>query len=101
MPSSGNVDVRVRGQRSEMTQQTRKATRLIELERLLRRRPGGMTVAELARELGRSTRTIQRDIQDLEIELRVPLELAGRKYSLMAGAAPLAPVRLTLQEARA
>lgn len=85
-----------------MTEQTRRATRLIEIERKLRQRPAGYSAAELARELGYSQRTIQRDLRDLESELNVPLmDAPGRRYRIMPGAAPLAPVRFTLQEARA
>jgi len=85
-----------------MTEQTRRASRLLEIERLLRRRPGGMSARELANELDYSQRTIQRDIAVLESELGVPLEEApGRRYRIMAGSVPLAPVRFTLQEARA
>lgn len=85
-----------------MTEQTRRATRLIEIERKLRQRPQGYSAAELARDLGYSQRTIQRDLRDLESELNVPLmDAPGRRYRIMPGAAPLAPVRFTLQEARA
>lgn len=84
-----------------MTEQVRRAARLVQTERLLRRRPGGWTVVDLARELACSPRTIQRDIAVLESDLGVPLVLSGRRYLIMPGAAPLAPVRFTLQEARA
>ena len=85
-----------------MTEQTRRATRLIEIERKLRQRPQGYSASELGRELGYSTRTIQRDLLDLASELNVPLvDAPGRRYRIMPGASPLAPVRFTLQEARA
>jgi predicted DNA-binding transcriptional regulator YafY len=85
-----------------MTEQTRRATRLIEIARKLHRRPAGYSAAELARELGYSQRTIQRDLRDLESELGVPLmDAPGRRYKILPGSAPLAPVRFTLQEARA
>ena len=85
-----------------MTEQTRRATRLIEIERKLRQRPAGYSASELARELGYSTRTIQRDLAALESELNVPLmDAPGRRYKILPGSAPLAPVRFTLQEARA
>ncbi|MGI8926994.1 MAG: helix-turn-helix transcriptional regulator [Tepidiformaceae bacterium] len=84
-----------------MTEQVRRASRLLQVESLLRARPGGMSTAELARELGYSARTVQRDIAVLESELGVPLILSGRRYQIMPGSHPLAPVRLTLQEARA
>ncbi len=83
-----------------MTEQIRRATRLMRIEQLLRRR-GRMSASELARETGYSQRTINRDIAALESELAVPLVFEGRKYSIMAGSDhPLSPVRFTLQEAR-
>lgn len=84
-----------------MTEQVRRATRLLEIERLLRKRVRGWSARELADELGYSQRTIQRDIAALESELNVPLMLEGRRYRLMPDTGPLAPVRFTLQEARA
>ena len=84
-----------------MTEQTRRASRLLAIERLIRRFPGGRTVAELATELGYSKRTIQRDIGVLESELGIPLLAIGRRYAILPDAAPLAPIRFTLQEARA
>lgn len=84
-----------------MTEQTKKATRLSRIHALLMQR-GTVTVRELARELERSRRTIQRDMADLESELGVPLIYEGRRWSIMPGSAhPLSPVRLTLQESRA
>jgi proteasome accessory factor B len=85
-----------------MTQQVSRATRLVEIERLLRRRPQGYSASELASELGYSKRTIQRDILALGADLYVPLaDAPGRRYAIMPGTASLVPVRLTLQEARA
>ncbi len=85
-----------------MTEQTRRATRLIEIWLKLSRRPAGWTTSELARELNYSQRTIQRDLLDLQSELGVPLmDADGRRYKILPGAAPLPPVRFTLQEARA
>jgi predicted DNA-binding transcriptional regulator YafY len=84
-----------------MTEQVRRASRLLQIEGLLRRRPNGLSAAELAQELGYSTRTIQRDIAVLESELGVPLITAGRRYQILPGSHPLAPVRFTLHEARA
>lgn len=84
-----------------MTEQTKKATRLSRIHALLMQR-GTVSVRELARELDRSTRTIERDMADLESELGVPLIYEGRRWSIMPGSAhPLSPVRLTLQESRA
>jgi len=85
-----------------MTEQVRRATRLVEIERRLRKRPGGLTVRELAEDLGYSPRTIQRDLNVLESELGIPLVAGdGRRWQLMPGSAPVGAVRFTLQEARA
>lgn len=85
-----------------MTQQTRKADRLIEVERLLRGRPAGYTARQLSDRLGVSMRTIQRTLLDLETSHYVPIEFEGRRYKITPGAGqPLAPVRFNLQEARA
>lgn len=84
-----------------MTEQTRRATRLVRIRELLVRR-GTVSCSELADELGYSARTIQRDIAALESELGVPLLYEGRRWMLMPGAKLVfGPVRLTLQEARA
>ena len=84
-----------------MTEQTRRATRLVEIWIKLSKRPAGWTTAELAHELRYSQRTVQRDLLDLQTELHVPvMEAPGRRYKLMPDA-PLPPVRLTRQEARA
>ncbi|HEY5477647.1 MAG TPA: WYL domain-containing transcriptional regulator [Tepidiformaceae bacterium] len=85
-----------------MSEQTRRATRLFEIDRLFRRYPGGLSVREIADKTGYSPRTIQRDLAHLQIDNNLPLEdVPGRRYRLMPGSAPLGPVRLTLQEARA
>jgi len=84
-----------------MTEQTRRATRLVRIRELLVRR-GSVSCAELADELGYSARTIQRDIAALESELGMPLEYEARRWKLMPGSKLVfGPVRLTLQEARA
>lgn len=84
-----------------MTEQTRRATRLVRIRELLVKR-GSVSCSELADELGYSQRTIQRDIAALESELGVPLLYEGRRWTLMPGARLVfGPVRLTLQEARA
>jgi proteasome accessory factor B len=85
-----------------MTEQVRRATRLVEIERRLRGSPQGVTVRELADALGYSPRTIQRDLNVLESELGIPLmEGNGRRWRLMPGTAPIGAVRFSLQEARA
>jgi len=84
-----------------MTEQTRRATRLVRIRELLVRR-GSISSSELANELGYSQRTIQRDMAALESELGVPLIFEQRRWMLMPGTKlVLGPVRLTLQEARA
>jgi predicted DNA-binding transcriptional regulator YafY len=83
-----------------MTEQTRRATRLVRIRELLGRR-GSVSCAELSDELGYSQRTIQRDIAALESELGIPLVYEGRRWKLMPGEKLVfGPVRLTLQEAR-
>lgn len=85
-----------------MTEQVRRAARLVEIERRLRSNARGLTVRELAEATGFSTRTIQRDLNVLESELGVPLmEGNGRRWRLMPGTSPIGAVRFTLQEARA
>ncbi len=84
-----------------MTEQVRRASRLVEIERRLRNHPNGLTVRELADALEYSTRTIQRDLNVLESELGLPLmEGNGRRWRLMPGTAPIGAVRFTLHEAR-
>lgn len=85
-----------------MTEQVRRATRLIEIERRLRANPAGLTVRELAEKTGYSTRTIQRDLNALESELGAPLvEGSRRRWRLMPGSTPIGAVRFSLHEARA
>ncbi len=84
-----------------MTEQTRRATRLMRIRDVLARR-GSVSCAELAHETGYSQRTIQRDIGALESELGMPLVFENRRWTLMPGSTLVfGPVRLTLQEARA
>lgn len=84
-----------------MTEQTRRSTRLLRIRDVLVRR-GSVSCAELARELGYSARTIQRDLLALDTELNVPLVYEGRRWRIMPGTnLVFGPVRLTLQEARA
>ena len=75
-----------------MTEQTKKATRLSRIHALLMQR-GTVSVRELAQELDRSPRTIERDMADLESELGVPLivvYLFGVWLALIVAAALLA-----------
>ena len=85
-----------------MTEQVRRASRLVEIEHRLRKHPQGLTVRELSGGLGYSMRTIQRDLNVLESELGAPLvDGTGRRWRLMPGSTPIGAVRFTLQEARA
>lgn len=85
-----------------MTEQIRRASRLVEIEHRLRKNPQGLTVRELAEALRYSMRTIQRDLNVLESELGAPLvDGPGRRYQLMPGSTPIGAVRFTLHEARA
>lgn len=84
-----------------MSEQTLRAARLRNIETLLHQHPGGLTVREIANRVGTSTRTIQRDMSVLESDLHVPIMTQGRRYRIDPESAQLAPVRLTLNEARA
>lgn len=85
-----------------MTEQVRRATRLMEIEHQLRQSTRGLKTSELAERTGYSARTIQRDLVVLESELGVPLiEGDGRRWKLMPGSTPIGSVRFSLQEARA
>ncbi|MBI5949794.1 MAG: WYL domain-containing protein [Chloroflexi bacterium] len=83
-----------------MSQQSRRSTRLLEIERLLRTRLQGYTSVELARQLGVSSRSIQRDILDMQSDLNIPILQTAGRYQVMPGSTALTPVRLTLHEAR-
>jgi predicted DNA-binding transcriptional regulator YafY len=79
-----------------------KAQRLAKLSHWLYRHPHGLTAAEIARLLGVSTRTAQRDLHDLEA-LGVPLwDDAGDppRYGVIEGYY-LPPVHLSLDDALA
>lgn len=83
-----------------MTDQTRRATRLLRVQQLLEQHDS-LTVGELADHLGYSRRTVQRDLAALQAELGVPLVQEGRRWRIMQGSQhPLSPIRLTLQESR-
>jgi len=74
----------------------------MEVTRLLYDTPGGFTVRELAERLGCSSRSIQRDLLDLESN-GVPLTTEGRRWRIMPDARNqrLPPITFNLQEARA
>lgn len=84
-----------------MTEQTRRAARLIEIERRLRKNPAGLTVRQLAEALDVSPRTIQRDLNVLEYELGAPLVEGGRRrWAILPGSTAIGAVRFSLHEAR-
>ncbi len=84
-----------------MTEQVRRASRLIEIQRILRQYPPGLTTAEIAERMDCSRRTIERDLAVLESELQVAIVKDGHRYKVMEGSAPLAPISFSLQEGRA
>jgi predicted DNA-binding transcriptional regulator YafY len=71
------------------TRGSHKARRLLSLATLLA--AGPRTAADLARQLGVSHRTLQRDLEELP-ELGHEIERDGRRYRLRAGATVLDPV---------
>jgi predicted DNA-binding transcriptional regulator YafY len=71
------------------TRGSHKARRLLRLAALLA--AGPRTAADLARQLGVSQRTLQRDLEELP-ELGHEIERDGRRYRLRAGATTLDPV---------
>lgn len=86
----------------EETQMERTATRsarLFRLQQLLHYALGGMTVKQLADQLGVSLRTIQRDLITLQCDMGVPLTQDGRRYGIV-GTYILPPVTFSLHEAR-
>lgn len=84
-----------------MTEQVRRASRLIEIQRILRQYPPGLTTAELAERMGTSRRTIERDLAVLESELNVAITVEAHRYKVLEGSTPLAPITFSLQEGRA
>jgi predicted DNA-binding transcriptional regulator YafY len=77
-----------------------RSIRLARLQHLLHRHAEGLTSRELAGLCGVHTRTIQRDLLDLQTELGVPITQDGQRYSLLGGFT-LPPVFFSLYEAMA
>ncbi len=75
-----------------------RSVRLAQLQQFLHRNPDGLTSRELARLCGVCTRTIQRDLLDLQADLSVPITQDGKRYSLLGGFT-LPPVFFSLYEA--
>jgi predicted DNA-binding transcriptional regulator YafY len=85
-----------------MTEQIRRASRLVEIESRLRRNPQGVTVRDLAAATGYSMRTVQRDLIVLESELGVPLmQGEHRRWQIMPGSTAIGAVRFNVHQARA
>lgn len=77
-----------------------RAIRLTQIQHMLHKNSKGLTTRELARLCGVCMRTIQRDLRDLETELKIPLAQEGDRYSILEGYV-LPPVALSLFEALA
>ncbi len=77
-----------------------RAVRLSQIQHFLHSNPSGLTSKELADLCGVCMRTIQRDIQSLETDLKIPLTQNGDRYGITEGYI-LPPVSLSLYEAMA
>ena len=75
-----------------------RAVRLSQIQHFLHSNPSGLTSRELADLCGVCMRTIQRDIQSLETDLKIPLTQNGDRYGITEGYI-LPPVSLSLYEA--
>lgn len=83
-----------------MDKASARATRLIQIQRLLLNSKTGLTARELAQRCQVSVRTIQRDLLMLQTDLHVPITEDHHKYRIL-DTYFLPPVSLSLQEARA
>lgn len=75
-----------------------RAVRLTQIQHFLHSNPDGLTSKELAELCGVCMRTIQRDIQSLETDLKIPLTQNGDRYGITEGYI-LPPVSFSLYEA--
>ena len=75
-----------------------RAVRLSQIQHFLHSNPSGLTSKELSDLCGVCMRTIQRDIQSLETDLKIPLTQNGDRYGITEGYI-LPPVSLSLYEA--
>lgn len=75
-----------------------RAVRLTQIQHFLHTNPTGLTSKELADLCGVCMRTIQRDIQSLGTDLKVPLTQNGDRYGITEGYI-LPPVSFSLYEA--
>ena len=75
-----------------------RAVRLSQIQHFLHSNPSGLTSKELSDLCGVCMRTIQRDIQSLETDLKIPLTQNGDRYGITEGYI-LPPVSFSLYEA--
>jgi predicted DNA-binding transcriptional regulator YafY len=75
-----------------------RAVRLTQIQHFLHSNPAGLTSKELADLCGVCMRTIQRDIQSLGTDLKIPLTQNGDRYGITEGYI-LPPVSFSLYEA--
>lgn len=81
------------------SQRSDRTARLLRIWSLLARTPHGLTVHEIADRCEISIRTVYRDINALDSQIRVPILQEGNRYSVDSSALP--PVRFSLEEAMA
>lgn len=77
-----------------------RAIRLTQIQHFLHRNPRGLTTKELADLCGVCVRTVQRDLLTLQIELRIPVDKNGDRYTI-TGSYILPPISFSLYEAMA
>ena len=91
---------RNKGQHMEPEESLVRSTRLARVQHLLHKNAPGLTSRELAVLCGVNIRTIQRDLNCLQNELKIPLTQQGDRYGIMGGYL-LPPVSFSLYEAMA
>lgn len=77
-----------------------RTARLLRVARLLEGNPGGLRPKEIAERLAMSVRTVYRDLNAIEGELRMGVWSDGGRWGISEGTF-LRPLKLTLQEAMA
>jgi len=82
----------------EFDQNLKRAVRLARLPYYIKSLPHGITVKELAKLCGVSVRTIQRDLNTLQNDLKIPIAQEKNRYSILDDYI-LPPVFFTLYEA--
>ncbi|MBI4504683.1 MAG: WYL domain-containing protein [Chloroflexi bacterium] len=83
----------------DLSEARSRAVRFMRIVALLYQHPDGLTARELARHCGCHTRTIQRDLQALQNDLRVGMELRGGSRYVVRKGHVLAQLQLDLPEA--